>query len=114
MAHVENLVIEKGRNFKIVFTFYEDSSKAKPVDLTGMSFKSECRSGDDYKDPLLFSFICSVEGSPIDGKVSLSVLASTTKELADSQGYYDILAIEPGKTFAKGKIDFIPTTTEFK
>lgn len=111
MPHIEDLTIEKGRNFKFIFTFFEDKSKLKPLNLTGLSFKSECRSGDSWQDSLLFPFVCAIEDA-VSGKMSISVSYIDTKALSQVKGFYDITELTTVKTFAKGEITFTPSATE--
>ena len=113
MAQAWNIVIYQGDTYELIFQL-KNKGTGTPVDITGCVPKSEVRVTPSDASTVV-SFTSAILGSPLDGKVRLSLTAAQTTALAPGQQMvWDVQLLWPGgvvKTYLNGTINVLPEVT---
>lgn len=102
-----DLVINKGENYTVDFSYQEDDGT--PVDVSGWTAEAQIREFPEAKD--YQGFVCSADNTGFH----LSLSAENTERLSFSRGFYDVFITDPyGLSRVKlvqGRVSVIRDTT---
>lgn len=101
-VHQQNITIPQGANFKVTHIWKQ--ANTDPIDLTGANLVMQVKR--TYADPEVLLEASTYNGYittvPTQGKISINIPASETRDLLFTEGVYDLVVI-----WADGQVDRI-------
>lgn len=94
-----NLTIYQGATFSTPMRL-RDQTSGLPIDLTGAVVRSAARINYSDSTPL-FTFTCTLSGTPTDGRFTVSLTATQTAALDFEKAFYDLEVEFPGGTVVR-------------
>lgn len=114
-----DIEMEQGATFdEISFTWWTDSTKTAPVNLTGYSARMQMREDYDDADPqfeVLSTTVGEITLGGAAGTVDVVVPATKTAAITARKGFYDLELVSPsGKVvkLMKGRVTVFPEVTK--
>jgi len=84
---IYNITIDKNSDYAIEYSFFEDDGST-PIDFTGFTASFIVSSVPDYGEDSLFT---PDSITIVANVVSISILATTTKEVSVKKAYYNLV-----------------------
>lgn len=101
-----NLTIYRGDTYRWQFKLWADEAKSHPVDLTGVTAKSEIRATQAGK--LIATFICTIT---LPNIIDVVLDAATSRTLAP-KGVWDLQLTYPGGDVTTVLVGSVAVTTD--